>query len=91
MYLKSALLPLLIILILFSSSNALFGQDEKLRINLNESGDQYIKAAFSGQLWTRYTAMNPGTVIDNEPITSAFDFSIRRMRMGVFSQLSPRL
>ena len=91
MYLKSTLRQLLIILIVFSGTLSLSAQDEKLRINLNESGDQYIRAAFSGQFWARYTEMNAGTVIDDDPIASAFDFSIRRMRMGIFSQLSPRL
>jgi len=66
-------------------------QDNKLRINLDESGQTYIKASFRGQFWLRYLEMNPGTHIDNDSINSAVDFSIRRVRIGVSAQLTPRL
>ena len=80
-----------IFLLLFTPSIILKAQSEKLRINLDSTGQTYIKASFRGQFWARYTEMNPGTQIDGEPINNALDFSIRRVRMNLSAQLSPRI
>jgi hypothetical protein len=77
-----------ILLFISISSSA---QSDKLKINLDESGKTYIKASVRGQFWSRYNEMNPGTIINGEAVTNKFDFSIRRLRMGVSAQLSPKL
>ncbi len=79
----------LIILILISSFS--YSQTNKLKLNLDESGKTYIKGFVRGQFWTRYTDMNPGTTVNGEAVDQAFDFSIRRLRMGLSAQLSPKL
>jgi hypothetical protein len=35
--------------------------------------------------------MNPGTSINSEEVANKFDISIRRLRMGVSAQLTPKL
>lgn len=77
-----------ILLFISISSSA---QSDKLKINLDESGKTYIKASVRGQFWSRYSDMNPGTTINGEAVTNKVDFSIRRLRMGVSAQLSPKL
>ena len=82
-------LPIFSLMILLSFT--LKGQSEKLKLNLDPTGETYIKAAVRGQFWTRYTEMNPGTHIDNDTINNALDFSIRRIRLGLAARLSPRV
>ena len=43
------------------------------------------------QLWTRYFDTNPGTTINGENVDNVFDVSVRRLRMGVSAQLTPKL
>ncbi|WP_108868450.1 porin [Aquimarina aquimarini] len=66
-------------------------QSNKLKINLNKSGKTYIKGAIRGQFWSRYTDMNPGTTINGENVSNKVDFSIRRLRVGVSAQLTPKI
>ncbi|UQD54876.1 OprO/OprP family phosphate-selective porin [Flavobacterium sp. K5-23] len=83
--------PTTFVFILLFISNLCSAQSDKLKINLDESGKTYIKGYIRGQFWGRYNDMNPGTTINGEPVTNKFDFSIRRLRMGVTAQLSPKL
>lgn len=62
-----------------------------LRHNFDEKGNTYIKATLRGQFWTRYAETNPGTTINGEATNQTFDFSIRRYRIGVFAQVTPKL
>lgn len=66
-------------------------QTEKLRINFDEDGNTYIKGSISTQFWTRYTEFNPGTMINNEIVNHNLDFSVRRLRFNLQSQLTPKL
>jgi hypothetical protein len=66
-------------------------QENKLKLNLNDSGSSYIKGSIRGQFWMRYNEMNPGTVINGEPVDNKLDFSIRRFRVNVTAQLNPKL
>jgi hypothetical protein len=43
-----------------------------------------------GQFWARYLDMNPGTSINSEEVANKFDISIRRLRMGVSAQATPK-
>ena len=80
---------LLFILTLLSSFS--YAQSNKLKLNLDETGKTYIKASVRMQLWARYFDSNPGTTINNEAANNVFDVSIRRLRMGVSAQLTPKL
>ncbi len=64
---------------------------ERLKINLDESGKTYIKASFRMHTWLRYTEMNPGSEINGEATADFFDVSVRRLRMSVAAQLTPKL
>ncbi|WP_254712955.1 porin [Polaribacter sp. NJDZ03] len=70
---------------------ASYAQSNKLKLNLDETGKTYIKASVRMQLWARYFDSNPGTTINNEAANKVFDISIRRLRMGISAQLTPKL
>ncbi|MBK5208437.1 MAG: porin [Flavobacteriaceae bacterium] len=80
----------ILFLLLFISSLS-YSQSNKLKLNLDESGKTYIKASVRMQLWARYFETNPGTTINGESANEVFDLSIRRLRMGVSAQLTPKL
>ncbi len=80
----------ILFLILFISSLS-YSQSNKLKLNLDESGKTYIKASVRMQLWARYFETNPGTTINNESTNNVFDLSVRRLRMGISAQLTPKL
>lgn len=68
-----------------------FSQQPKLKLNLDESGETYIKGSIRTMFWARYNDMNPGTTVNGEPIDNGIDFSIRRIRIGLNAQLTPKL
>lgn len=80
----------LLFLLLFISSLS-YSQSNKLKLNLDESGKTYIKASVRMQLWARFNETNPGTTINGESADNVFDLSVRRLRMGVSAQLTPKL
>lgn len=61
------------------------------RLNLNESGDQYLKLSFVSQFWVRTGDYNPGSTIFGEAKKSGTDFGIRRFRVQLFGQLSENI
>jgi len=68
-----------------------YAQSNKLKLNLDDTGKTYIKASVRMQLWARYFDTNPGTTIGNEMTNNVFDISMRRLRIGVSSQLNSKL
>ena len=82
-----AVLSIFLLLLPFLTS----AQEERLRLNLDDQGDTYIKASLRGQFWARFTQMNPGTHIENDTLENGLDFSIRRIRLSIAAQLSPRV
>ncbi|MCJ7756884.1 MAG: porin [Gillisia sp.] len=80
-----------VLFILILTTNAAVAQSNKLKLNFDETGETYVKASVRMQLWTRYYDTNPGTTINGENVDNVFDVSIRRLRMGIFSQLTPKL
>lgn len=73
----------LLLVILFSSiiSN---GQEEK-------EFKPVIKWNMTSQIWLRYSDLNEGSLINNEPTNSFLDISIRRIRIPVSSQITPKI
>ncbi len=81
----------LILLVLFFTSSFAFGQSNALKLNLDETGKTYVKGSVRAQFWGRYLEMNPGTNINGESVANKMDFSIRRIRMNISAQLTPKL
>ncbi|MFK8058867.1 MAG: hypothetical protein AB8B78_02145 [Polaribacter sp.] len=71
------------IIILFSSiiSN---GQEKK-------EFKPEIKWNITSQIWLRYSELNAGSLINNEPTNSFMDISIRRLRIPISSQITSKI
>lgn len=69
----------------------LFAQNHNLRYTFNEDKGTYIEGSVGAQFWLRYLDMNPGSEINGEPVSSDIDISIRRIRISVQSQITPKL
>jgi hypothetical protein len=76
-------------IVLFSQIS--FSQQNKLKLNLDKSGETYIKASARMQLWARYYDTNPNSTINEEITNNVMDFSVRRIRMSISSQVTPKL
>ncbi len=88
---KYSLFRLSVLFLLILTTNATIAQSNKLKLNFDETGETYVKASVRMQLWTRYFDTNPGTTINGENVDNVFDVSVRRLRMGVSAQLTPKL
>ncbi|MBL7899389.1 MAG: hypothetical protein JNJ99_12700, partial [Crocinitomicaceae bacterium] len=62
-----------------------------MKINLSDDGKEYLKFTFLNQTWLRYTDANPGTTVNGYAKDQIFDIGLRRTRMQLFGQLSPRV
>ena len=62
-----------------------------LKMNLSPDGQKYVRLLLWTQLYSRYNENNTGTLhAPNDPRSSQLDFGIRRSRMVLMAQLSPR-
>ncbi|AFM05718.1 short chain amide porin [Bernardetia litoralis DSM 6794] len=62
-----------------------------LTLKLDDSGNKYIRFLTWHQLWTRSTQNNPNSVdLTGQPSDNTFDIGIRRSRVLMFAQISPR-
>lgn len=68
-----------------------FQKGNQLKINLSDDGKEYLKFTFLNQTWLRYTDANPGTTVNGYAKDQIFDIGLRRTRMQLFGQLSPRV
>jgi hypothetical protein len=50
-----------------------------------------IKWNLTSQIWLRYSDLNEGSMINNEVTNSFMDISIRRLRIPISSQVTPRI
>ncbi|MEC3906975.1 porin [Tamlana sp. 2201CG12-4] len=50
-----------------------------------------IKWNARAQVWLRYSDLNEGSLVNNEPTSSFTDISIRRIRIPVSAQITPKL
>lgn len=64
---------------------------EHLRFNLSQDGKTYLKGSVRAAFWGRYYETNPNSTINNESVTEASDFSIRRLRITFQGQLTQKL
>ncbi|TWO32529.1 porin [Seonamhaeicola sediminis] len=70
-------LALLFPFLLLSQDN----KEEKPKINWN----------ITSQIWLRYSDLNEGSTIQGEPTSEFFDISIRRLRIPVSCQVTPKI
>ncbi|UOQ77051.1 hypothetical protein MUN84_21765 [Hymenobacter sp. 5516J-16] len=62
-----------------------------MKVNLSPDGTKYLRFITWHQVWTRYTENNAGTLrAPGKPQSDQLDFSLRRSRLIVLSQLNPR-
>ncbi|GGG43742.1 hypothetical protein GCM10011378_20140 [Hymenobacter glacieicola] len=62
-----------------------------MKVNLSPDGSKYLRFITWHQVWTRYTKNNTGTLrAPGKPQDDQLDFSLRRSRLIVLSQLNPR-
>lgn len=59
-----------------------------LTVSLDSTGKHYIKASILGQVWTRYTQLNPGSTVDGIPKDGIWDIGIRRLRLTAWGQVT---
>ncbi len=52
---------------------------------------QYIQLTFLNQVWLRNTQTNPGTTVFGDPEPNITDISLRRTRLCLFGQMTPRV
>ncbi len=72
----------------FAQGSAEYGSG--LKLNVNPEGTKSIRFITWNQTWFRASQMNPGTTIGGEAAKSNTDFSIRRLRMLAYTQISKR-
>ena len=72
----------------FAQGSAHYGPG--MKVNLNEDGSKYFRLVLWNQIWTRLGQMNPGSVVNGETKEYSWDVGARRLRMMVYSQISPR-
>lgn len=51
-----------------------------LKFNLNEEKTRFIQFSGYMELWARYTELNPGSLVNDQPEKGMYDLSIRRIR-----------
>ena len=63
-----------------------------LRLYLNKDSTSFIRLLMWSQIWTRWQQQNPGTSIaGNNNVPETWDIGIRRSRILLHGQLTPRL
>ena len=63
-----------------------------LRLYLNKDSTSFIRLLMWSQIWTRWQSQNPNTGINgNANVPETWDIGIRRSRILMHGQLSPRL
>ena len=88
---KLASLLALIIVVQASPADATdkaAGYGQGVRLDLDESGDTYVRFITWHQLWTRFTEYNPGTEVQGNADESGFDVGLRRSRFLAYGRLA---
>lgn len=89
MMIKRVVIFCLLCILMFSGNvSAQFWKERK--IQLNESGSEFLKFTLLNQVWIRNTNLNPGSTIYGYPKNNYSDIGIRRLRVQAMAQLSNR-
>jgi len=62
-----------------------------LKTYLTADSTTFLKLNFVAQVWARYNESNPGTTVNGELASSTTDVGIRRARLVLSGQLTPRV
>ncbi|GAA4958962.1 porin [Algibacter aquimarinus] len=60
-------------------------------VSQTEEKKPIIKWDIRAQIWMRYSDLNEGSLIQQELTSEFFDISIRRLRIPVYSQVTPKI
>ncbi|MFN3759807.1 MAG: hypothetical protein ACK4SF_11365 [Algoriphagus aquaeductus] len=89
---KLSYLLLLAFLLFFAIVLTVYGQGEReVKLFLNESQTHWVKGTGLGQIWVRYTELNPGSTIYGTPKDQVFDVGLRRVRYQIMGQLTDQV
>ncbi|TDQ18594.1 hypothetical protein DFQ04_0397 [Algoriphagus boseongensis] len=73
-------------------TSAVYAQaDKEVKLFLNEEKTHWVKGTGLGQIWVRYTALNPGSTIFGTPKSEVFDVGLRRVRYQVLGQVTDKV
>ncbi|WP_439881559.1 hypothetical protein ACSX1A_00070 [Pontibacter sp. MBLB2868] len=61
-----------------------------LKVPLNEDGSKYFRLIAWNQVWIRYNENNSGSIRNGEAVDNTFDIGLRRSRVLLYAQISPR-
>lgn len=61
-----------------------------LKINLDSSGEKYVRFIIWNQIWARSIEHNPGTQVNGENVNRTLDIGARRIRFLAYAQITPR-
>ncbi len=89
---KIILILLLALLIIMAFILPIQAQsDKEVKLFLNEEKTHWVKGTGLGQIWVRYTDLNPGSTIFGTPKDKSFDVGLRRVRYQVMGQLTDQV
>lgn len=71
-----------------AQGNELYGSG--IKVKLNDDGSKYIRIINWNQVWATAGTYNTGTTFNGAPQSSGFDIAIRRSRVLMLAQISPR-
>lgn len=79
-------------LLFFAIILSVYGQGAKeVKLFLNDSQTHWVKGTGLGQIWVRYTDLNPGSTIYGTPKDQVFDVGLRRVRYQIMGQLTDQV
>jgi hypothetical protein len=58
---------------------------------VNDNQKPKINWNITSQIWLRYSDLNAGSLIYDEPVSEFLDISIRRLRIPISSQITPKI
>ena len=61
-----------------------------MKVNLSPDGSKYLRFLTWAQMWAQYNENNSNTIRNNKPSSDQTAFGIRRARLIMLAQLSPR-
>lgn len=65
--------------------------DKEVKLFLNPEQTHWVKGTGLGQIWVRYTDLNPGSMIYDTPKDQTFDVGLRRVRYQVMGQVTDQV
>ncbi|MCB9543548.1 MAG: hypothetical protein R3F65_14010 [bacterium] len=74
------------------TATAAHAEYRPMKVDLDPDGKSFVRINTWHQVWLRYAEQNPGTAVNGvEETDDAFDIGMRRSRVLIHGQLTPRL